>query len=367
MVSRPNSRALAVSQGKGITLDAAIASGVMESIEAWHAEHLQLPVMYNSFEDLRWSYPLINLERLPPRRESVWAPHLRMLWIEAVDLLADAPVLVPHQLVHGDYRLPPPPGASCFCASSNGLASGSTRDEALVHALCEVVERDAVAIWAARGASGRTASRVDPATVDDRDARRLLRRLDAADLATGLWNVTSDIGLPAFFVEITERGRDLPRFHPFASAGSGCHLDRGIALCRAITEAAQSRLTVISGSRDDLGHAGFGIGHDEPALASRRHELIAGTAAADFRAVASMPTPDLGSDIQAIVERLAAIGIEQVAMIDLSRPEFPDIAVVRVVVPGLETACEHPFYLPGPRARAVAPPVRLRPATERMF
>ena len=50
-------------------------------------------------------------------------------------------------------------------------------------------------------------------------------------------------------VQITHCG-PLGRFSP--CAGSGCHLSADIALSRALTEAAQSRLTVIAGSRDDL-------------------------------------------------------------------------------------------------------------------
>ncbi len=44
MVCRPNARSLAVSQGKGLTLDAAKASGVMEAIELYHAERIELPL-----------------------------------------------------------------------------------------------------------------------------------------------------------------------------------------------------------------------------------------------------------------------------------------------------------------------------------
>src|SRR6185312_11999744 len=40
--------------------------------------------------------------------------------------------------------------------------------------------------------------------------------------------------------------------HPVFSTGSGVHSSVGVALSRAVTEAAQSRLTAISGSRDDL-------------------------------------------------------------------------------------------------------------------
>ena len=44
MVTRPNSRSLAGAQGKGLDLDSAMASGVMESVESYHAERIELSV-----------------------------------------------------------------------------------------------------------------------------------------------------------------------------------------------------------------------------------------------------------------------------------------------------------------------------------
>ena len=41
---RPNSRSVAVHQGKGVTLDAAKASAVMEAVECFHAENIALPL-----------------------------------------------------------------------------------------------------------------------------------------------------------------------------------------------------------------------------------------------------------------------------------------------------------------------------------
>ena len=65
MVCRPNSRSIAVSQGKGVTLDAAKASGLMESIEAWHAERIELPLKLAGSSDLSVNHRLIDIERLP--------------------------------------------------------------------------------------------------------------------------------------------------------------------------------------------------------------------------------------------------------------------------------------------------------------
>src|SRR5580765_3567858 len=52
LVTRPNSRSLAVSQGKGLDLASAKASGLMESIEAFHAERPRAPLRLATLEEL---------------------------------------------------------------------------------------------------------------------------------------------------------------------------------------------------------------------------------------------------------------------------------------------------------------------------
>src|SRR5690348_13469955 len=74
---------------------------------------------------------------------------------------------------------------------------------------------------------------------------------DKAGIDVRLWNVTTEIGIPVFVCDIRDPSPAEPRrlrcFH-----GAGCHPDRTIALIRALTEAAQTRLTYITGIRDDL-------------------------------------------------------------------------------------------------------------------
>ncbi|HUF45884.1 MAG TPA: YcaO-like family protein, partial [Aestuariivirgaceae bacterium] len=52
LVTRPNSRSVAVSQGKGATLAAAKVSALMEAIELWHAEHIVRPMIFAAYCDL---------------------------------------------------------------------------------------------------------------------------------------------------------------------------------------------------------------------------------------------------------------------------------------------------------------------------
>src|ERR671918_2417017 len=106
MVCRPNSRSLAVSQGKGLTLDAAKASGVMEAIELYHGERIERPLTLGSVRDLGARHRLVDLDRLPPRAESRFHLNLQLLWIEGRDLLSDEPVWLPYEMVHTNYTLP---------------------------------------------------------------------------------------------------------------------------------------------------------------------------------------------------------------------------------------------------------------------
>src|SRR5260370_36115380 len=123
-------------------------------------------------------------------------------------------------------------------------------------AISEHVERDAVALWQARGVHERSRCRLDVASIDDEDCRTLLELYEAARIPIRLWDVTSDIGIPVFVC-------DIPAATDDASSGlrrfrvAGCHPNRGVALARAMTEAAPLRLTYIAGIRDDLPPADY--------------------------------------------------------------------------------------------------------------
>src|SRR5690606_34634787 len=121
--------------------------------------------------------------------------------------------------------------------------------EAIVHALCELIERDATAL---SPLAITDAQRVDLAGVADPSCQAVLGRLTAAEREVGAVDITSDLGVPAYACRIVDRP-GAPRWAARGACGGyGCHLDPSVALLRALTEAVQSRLTLIAGSRDDL-------------------------------------------------------------------------------------------------------------------
>jgi ribosomal protein S12 methylthiotransferase accessory factor len=349
-VMRPNARSLAVSQGKGLDLAAARASGLMESLELFHPERNQKPLRLASFEELRYTDSVIDVEGLARLRTSSYHPHLRMLWIEGRDLLADAPVWLPFELVQLNLTMRALEAPACFLGGSNGLASGNHPTEALSHAICEVVERDAASLFTMRAPADQAERRIDLASVDDQCCGVVLERFAHAGVDVAVWDITSDCGIPAFLCQIAERSAS-PLRPLQTSAGMGCHPTRGIALLRALTEAAQDRLAVIAGTRDDLWRGGYQRDTNLDVLHATRTTFGA-SGSRDFRRVAEFDSDAFDADLAWQVERLRAAGLRQVVAVDLTRPEFR-VPVVHVVIPYLEPASWLADYVPGPRAKTL--------------
>ncbi len=267
-------------------------------------------------------------------------------WLEGFDLLQQEPCWVPAEIVHTDYTQPLD---GYFLAGSNGLASGNHLVEAISSSICELVERDAVAVWNASGIRARAQRGLDIVSVDDPDCRTLLAKYEKAGIPVRLWDVTTDIGIAAFVCDIRDPSANEPGgLHRFQ--GSGCHPDRAIALVRALSEAAQTRLTYITGIRDDLLPSEYYEPPNAELMDALLDALRQETAPQSLRAVSTFAADDLSQDLRWQLERLRSAGFTRVVVVDLTRPDFA-IPVVRIVIPGLEGDSRHPNYLPGPRAR----------------
>lgn len=352
MACRPLSRSVAVSQGKGLTAEEAKTSAFMEAVETYHAENIDAPVKVVSLNDLAAGYPVIDVAGLPLSALGDFLPDQPISWIEGSRLANGTrngePLWMPLELVSTDFTLPQPPGSFAFPANTNGLASGNTQEEAQLHALCELIERDALSLWRLGGGAARAASKLDAATVDSDAAVSLLDRYRAAGLDVGIWDVTSDVGVPVFCCAVAEPSDTAVE----AELGAGCHPDREVALLRALTEAAQSRTTRIAGSRDDYVPESY----DSAAKLARNRTAqlwLADPPCRSFAAAPSFAGDSVAGDLAAVIARLAEIGVDDLAAVDLSRPEI-GIPVARVVASGLEGAYQGAGsdYRPGRRARA---------------
>lgn len=348
---RPNSRSVSVSLGKGLSLEQAMTSALMEAAENFHGEELSGRFRYATHRELAARAAVAPPSSLP-RSSKRFDDDTAIPWIEGFDLLRHEPCWVPAELVHTDCTIPAIPGSGYFLASSNGLAAGNHPSEALVAALCEVIERDAVALWKGRRLRARARCGLDLASVNDAHCQTLLQLYSAAGMIVRLWNITSDIGVPAFICDIrpgAERNEPLAR----RFRGAACHPDRAIALAGALTEAAQTRLTYISGARDDLPPEDY----NNPETARISDALIDAFArevpGCELGRIASLPLHEPDATVPWLLECLAAAGCWRAVAVNLTHPEI-GIPVVRVLIPGLESPVDDPRYQRGTRGRTAA-------------
>jgi ribosomal protein S12 methylthiotransferase accessory factor len=353
---RPNSRAISVAQGKGQSLIAAKVSAAMEAIETYHGEFIDLPLRMASYRMLSQGNEVVDCNRLPRLSVMNWCPDRSMLWLEAKDLTTGQGVYIPYEIVHCDFVTPFPAGSGAFMMSTNGLASGNTVIEATIHSICELIERDATTLWQLKEQSAlynveaQMQLKVALSSIDDIELVQLLEQFWAADIHVSVWDITSDILIPTFYCTIINRhsGQNQPLY---LSSGMGTHPSKAVALSRALTEAAQCRLTWISGSRDDAGDNCYTDVRNEVVHQQNLQHLESVIGLRDYGAISSWQNTFLEQDQQLLLDKLEAVGLSQVLIADLTKAEF-DIPVVRVVIPGLEGIGNIPGYLLGERGLA---------------
>ena len=272
-----------------------------------------------------------------------------MLWVEGRNLFDGEGVWLPFEVVHANSTVDGPPSSGCFAGSTNGLASGGHILEAVSHAICEIIERDAVSLWRVTPQRERDERRLDLDSVEDGACRAILDLLARAQIDAAVSDITSDVGAPAFRCLLADRRGD----DGHIGIGEACHPKREVALLRSLTEAAQVRTTYIVGSREDIDAAVYR--HD--ALRERNKEARALMRPAErpcrFDSLPTFAFETFEAEVDWLLGRLRSAGFRQAIAVDLTRPEF-GIPVVRVVIPGLEGMDHHATYVPGPRARALA-------------
>ncbi|HEY1556060.1 MAG TPA: YcaO-like family protein [Kofleriaceae bacterium] len=337
---RPLGRSLSTQQGKGTTPEAARVSALMESLETATAERVRGAVR-GSYRALRRRHRVVDVRKLPlasldasrkPRRGRKSARRLDLdaswRWVRGFDLVAGEPVLVPEQAVTLDTTFTRPP---VFDISSNGLASGNALVEAILHGLCEVLERDAEAAWRRAGSDRRVVldSIADPA------CRALIDRIAATGARVFVWDLASDSGLPAIGCAIMEDPRE-PQWRALGCyQGFGAHPLPEIAIARALTEAAQTRLTYIAGARDDFFPIDYARATDLDVLVPMWDRLAAPCdEPVAFDELPRLAVRSLGDVLAQLVARLP-----QVIAVELTDRAL-GVPVAKVLVPGRATDLE---------------------------
>ncbi|MFT3699885.1 MAG: YcaO-like family protein [Kofleriaceae bacterium] len=333
---RPMGRSLSTQQGKGLTWEAARVSALMESLETWTAEQPRKATTASA-NALAKKSNIVDLELLPRPAGEVHRD-AKFPWVRGYDLVGDAEIWVPAQCATLDTTAVGADGSGMmFDISSNGLASGNVLVEAILHGLLEVIERDAEAAWR-RNASDR---RIVLDTIGDPQITDLIARIARTGARVFVFDLDCDIGVTCIGCSIVEDPRE-PMWRPLGVyQGFGAHLVPEIAIARAITEAAQTRLTYIAGGRDDF------FPHDyerttDPELVRGIWEQLAKPCdePVAFDDLPKYAPRSLGESLEMVTELAVTAGCEQIIAVELTHDKL-QVPVAKVLVPGRAVDLEH--------------------------
>jgi ribosomal protein S12 methylthiotransferase accessory factor len=325
----PNARAIVIAQGKGLEDDGARTSAAMEAVERSVATQPSCFLIRDSLDGLTARGERADkLDSLVAAGQKPLAPDEVLQWVRAHHLLDNQPIWLPFDAVHLDRTESDPR----FWRSSDGLASGNTREEAVLHAVLERVERDALTLWQILPLHQRYARRIDHETLVDDNLRAMLAKVAAADLQLALFDITADLGIPCVAAVLgpAAGSANAVTRHVEVTLGCGCSLSPALAAGRAVTEAVQSRMTFIAGARDDLLPQMFEKVVAPETLAAFEAPRQVGLSALPFLHAATA-----AEAVDVITSQLKSKGIGKLYAVDLA-PDWLPAAVVKVIAPQLE-------------------------------
>ncbi len=366
--------------GKGPTRIHAKVSALMEAIERYSSLSGTYSGTYirGSYSHLAKSYKKVlhPAEVVEPTSFS-YNDKAIADFLPGFDLITKQKVLVPAQLALSRYSAKSPATDIFQYSHTNGLASGNVLEEAICHALFEVIERDAVSI-ADLCASSIPYSILERITkslkkienceysitqnfgskfVDDPNIypvidisqiadefgpiKFLAKRFTDARISLMVKDITQeDIGIPTFVASSIEW---ITSNYGYFARGYGTHIDRRIALIRAITELSQTRAVNIQGARDDLKKIQYNK-NDE--IYKRKWEFMPNSSSLangidnnktfTCSKIKTCQNKDILDDLKFILNRLMKAGLKRAIIVDLTNSDV-GIPVVRAIVPGLET------------------------------
>ncbi|HEY2561488.1 MAG TPA: YcaO-like family protein [Caldimonas sp.] len=336
-----------IHSGKGLTAADARVGALMETIELAVAEGTSAnarPVRMTVGELIAQLPGRFDIADLAPRLGAGRDPSRPLLAVRCENIATAETALLPAELalVPGRVgRMQP-----LFGWSSNGLASGNTRDEATLHGLLEVLERDTLAMNLAKDGSFVLANEDLPPPFAN-------KALEWQRIGIGLVVrfVPNAFELPCFEAALHDRSsRAL-----LLARGSGLHFEKEIALARAVCEAAQSRARVLYGLRP--GSPVLDAATAEPLRAIRDKEvrilerLRSTTRRIDFDAVPDRRCCSIAAALHELVARLAAAGLAPIyrhEMDPTGAAAASGLHVVKVIVPRSESIVERHVRM-GPR------------------
>jgi ribosomal protein S12 methylthiotransferase accessory factor len=334
--------------GKGLTPEQSQASAVMEFAErySWLNFHCRDydGYTFKSYCELQggktplppenyFLLPFVNVPDVPGLTEEIC--NIPLHWIKGTSLTDYQPLYYPINWHNMSF-------------TSNGLAAGNTVEEALIQALCELIERENTFIFFQEK---RPANEIDPRSLKNELVRNLLDKAAAGGVTIKLRDLTYDLGVAtvlAYGVSRSDEGLLAAK-----GVGCGCHTDPEKAVVRALSEYFEgySQIKAIQdkGKLDwplylkllPKRHYGFLAFHNSEVLEQK-------AAVVGIDRLPKLSQIDIKQEVEKVVKLLRSKG-HVAAFIDKTHPQLL-VPVVRVFIPTfrlLNTEIFNPYFCVG--------------------
>jgi len=331
---RPTSQdgAISIYGGKGISSEHAKASAMMEGFERYSAEKQDENLVTGTVSEISSKGNTIDIEslNLPKDFKKENIELLNLEWNICHDLISGDDYYVPSNAIYHPYVLEDNSCQSLFKSNTNGLASGNSLEEAILHGMFEVIERDA---WSIFELTHKNYKQIDLDSIESETVNDALSKFSENDIKIKLMDFTADVNIPTIAASADDT---LLKDAGLLTLGIGTHLDPEVAVLRALTEVAQSRATQIHGAREDTVRADFArtAGYERMKRINKYYfqeedEKIR------LSDIENRSTDSITKDIDIVLDELKSNEIEHVLYYDLTRPEL-NVNVVRVIIPTME-------------------------------
>ena len=324
--------AISIYGGKGITKDHAKASAMMEGFERYSAEKQDSDetIIATADEIAEKGNPVeLKSLNLPQQFEKEDVNALQLEWSLTHDLISGKDYYVPSNAVFHPYT-PESNIRSLFKSNTNGLASGNILEEAILHGIFEVIERDA---WSIFELTHKNYSQINLDSIESELINDTIDKFESEGIKIKLMDFTADVKIPTIAASADDT---ITRDAGLLTLGMGTHLDPEVAILRALTEVAQSRATQINGAREDTVRADFAreAGYERMKRINRFYFKQEETQI-DLGDIENKSTTSINEDMEIVKNELVDNGISKILYTDLTRPEL-DVSVVRVIIPEME-------------------------------
>ena len=324
--------AVSIYGGKGITKDHAKASAMMEGFERYSAERQDSDeTIIASLSEIEEFGEYIDPKslNLPKEFEKKDISDLSLEWSKSIDLISNREYYIPTNAIYHPY-ISKDDSQSLFKSNTNGLASGNILEEAILHGIFEVIERDA---WSIFELTHKNYAQIDISSIENEIIIDIIEKFESEGIKIKLMDFTADIKIPTIAASADDT---ITKDAGLLTLGMGTHLDPEVAILRALTEVAQSRATQINGAREDTVRADFAreAGYERMKRINKfyfrdEEEQI------KLSDIENKSTSSITRDIEIVKDELVSNDIQKILYSNLTRPEL-DVSVVRVVIPEME-------------------------------